>query len=33
MTALRDQLGLELDSQRGPVNVFVIDHVEPPTPG
>jgi uncharacterized protein (TIGR03435 family) len=32
MTALRDQLGLKLDSQRGPVDVLAIDHVEPPTP-
>jgi len=27
-TALREQLGLKLDSQKGPVDVFVIDHVE-----
>jgi uncharacterized protein (TIGR03435 family) len=31
MTAIRDQLGLKLDPQRGPVDVFVIDHVEAPT--
>jgi len=32
MTALRDQLGLKLDSQRGTVDTFVIDRVEAPTP-
>ena len=30
-TALRDQLGLRLDSARAPVEVLVIDRVEPST--
>ena len=29
--ALRDQLGLKLERQKGPVNILVIDHVERPT--
>ena len=31
LTALRDDLGLELQSTRGPVKVFVIDRVERPS--
>jgi uncharacterized protein (TIGR03435 family) len=30
-TALQDQLGLKLESQKGPVEIIVIDHVERPS--
>jgi uncharacterized protein (TIGR03435 family) len=32
MEGLKDQLGLTLDSQTGPVDVLVIDHIEEPSP-
>jgi uncharacterized protein (TIGR03435 family) len=32
MTAIQEQLGLKLDSQRGPVDSLVIDHIEAPAP-
>jgi uncharacterized protein (TIGR03435 family) len=30
-TALQEQLGLKLESQKGPVQIMVIDHVEKPS--
>jgi uncharacterized protein (TIGR03435 family) len=31
-TAVQEQLGLKLDSQRGPVEMLVIESISPPTP-
>jgi uncharacterized protein (TIGR03435 family) len=30
-TAIQDQLGLKLESQKGPVDILVVDHVEKPS--
>ena len=30
-TAIQEQLGLKLESQKGPVDILVIDHVERPS--
>jgi len=32
LTALQEQLGLRLEAQKAPVQVIVIDHLEPPSP-
>jgi uncharacterized protein (TIGR03435 family) len=32
VTAVQDRLGLRLESERGPVDVILVDGVEPPTP-
>jgi uncharacterized protein (TIGR03435 family) len=31
MEALQEQLGLKVESQTGPVDVFVVDHIEKPS--
>jgi uncharacterized protein (TIGR03435 family) len=30
-TALREQLGLRLESRKGPVEMLIVDHIEPPS--
>jgi uncharacterized protein (TIGR03435 family) len=30
-TAVQDQLGLKLEAGKGPVEMFVIDHIEKPS--
>ena len=30
-TAMQEQLGLKLESQKGPVDTIVIDHIEKPS--
>lgn len=32
LTAVREQLGLKLEASKGPVQIVVIDHLEPPSP-
>jgi uncharacterized protein (TIGR03435 family) len=32
MQALNEQLGLKLESKKGPVEVFILDHIEKPSP-
>jgi uncharacterized protein (TIGR03435 family) len=32
LAALREQLGLKLEFRRNPVEVFIVEHVERPTP-
>ena len=32
LEALQDQLGLKLESQTGPISIFVIDHIQEPSP-